>query len=227
MATKAIFYPVKEADVKTYYANAVTQFTNGLATKYGTPAATLASLTASSTNIDTLMQKAFDDEQQAKSSTVAKNNALATAKLDLLRELNRITRLPNWDEADGPLLGIRVQHTPSDPNTAKPVITHITALPEQIILDWVKGDMEGVVIESLVTSGGNQAATAFATPEPPVDNSNPNWATIGSDLKSPYNDTRKNKTGQPEARYYRFRYLKNDMPVGKYSDILQVVAEIY
>jgi hypothetical protein len=46
-------------------------------------------------------------------------------------------------------------------------------------------------------------------------------------LKSPFEDTRKNKKADvPETRYYRFRYLKADTPVGKYCDVLKVNCEV-
>ena len=227
---KGIFYPTTEGLIKPYYENAATQLIGALGVKYGTDAATITALTGHKTQIPLVIQKAFDDAQLAQGSTNAKNTELATAKVDLLRELNRITRLPIWDEADGELLGIRVTHTPGDPNAAKPTISKVTTLPDQIILDWVKGEWGGVIIETLDNTENEPAPPI--PPMPPVppqpEQNNPNWKKLDTDQKSPYEDTRKNSKNQPETRYYRLRYTdKNGKAIGLYSEIVQVAAEIY
>ena len=229
---KRIFYPTTDGAVKPYYDNAATQLIGAVGVKYGTDAATIAALTGHKTQVPLVIQKAFDDAQQAQSSTNAKNTELSTAKLDLLRELNRITRLPIWDETDGQLLGIRVEHTHGDPNTAKPIIGKITELPDQIILDWVKGEWGGVIIESIDMKQQQQPPNPMPTPTPtppvPPTSGDPGWKQIGTDQKSPYEDTAKNQSHQPEVRYYRMRYTdKNGKAIGLYSEIAQVVAEVY
>ncbi len=51
------------------------------------------------------------------------------------------------------------------------------------------------------------------------------WTTIGFDTNSPYTDARAPLVaGQPENRRYRARYIKNDNPVGEWSDIIEVTA---
>lgn len=224
---KAIFYPRNEGDVPAYYDNAATRLIGALGTKYGTDAATIAALTDHKTKIPQVIQKAFDDAQQAQSSTNAKNTELANSKIDLLRELNRITRLPIWEEEDGELLGIRVTHTGGDPNAAKPTISKVTQLPDQIILDWVKGEWGGVIIETIDDTESEPAPPIPPIPTPPAQN-DPNWKKLDTDQKIPYEDTRKNKDHHPETRYYRMRYTDKDgKAIGLYSEIIQVVAEIY
>ena len=113
----------------------------------------------------------------------------------------------NFEEADAEALGIRVHKTPPDYASVVPIVTDITTLPDQIIFDWVKAAMDGVIIESS------------------YDNST--WVKIGTDLKSPFEDKRKNqKVDTPETRYFRFRYIKNDEPVGLYCDVIKVTCEI-
>jgi hypothetical protein len=51
------------------------------------------------------------------------------------------------------------------------------------------------------------------------------WTTIGYDTNSPFNDTRAPLiAGQPENRRYRARYRDDDLPVGEWSDIVEVTA---
>ena len=231
MAKKAIFYPNKEGEIKTFYDNASNLLITTVGAKYGTDAATITALTNHKKQVPLVIQKAFDDNQQSQNSTAAKNTELATAKIDILRELNRITGLPNWDENDGQLLGIRVAHTGGDPNTAQAVMSKVTALPDQIIIDWIKGEWDGIIIESIV-QGEQQKPDPIPpmpNPQPPAQPTagDPGWKKIGEDQKSPYEDTRPNKTHNPELRYYRLRYTKNGKAIGLYSNIFSAVAEIY
>lgn len=226
---KRIFYPRTEGTIKPYYDNAATKLIGAVGTKYGTDAATIAALTAHKTQVPIVIQKAFDDAQQAQSSTNAKNAELATAKLDIMRELTRITGLLIWDETDGQALGIRVEHTHGDPTAAKPIISKITELPDQIILDWVKGEWGGVIIESIKVEQQPPTTTPMP-PMPPTQptTGDPGWKKIGEDQKSPFEDTAKNKDMHPEVRYYRMRYTdKNGKAIGLYSEIVQAVAEVY
>ena len=233
MRKKSNFYPRNEGAVKPYYDNAVTQLAGALGIKYNTDAATLLVLNGHKKQIPLVVQKAFDDNQQAQNSTAAKNTELANSKIDLMREISRITGLPNWDENDGQLLGIRVEHTGGDPNTAQPVMSKVTALPDQIIIDWIKGEWDGIIIESIDL---NQQQKPQDPMQPPMPNpqppaqptaADPGWKKIGEDQKSPYEDTRPNKTHNPELRYYRLRYTKNGKAIGLYSNIFSAVAEIY
>lgn len=70
----------------------------------------------------------------------------------------------------------------------------------KVILDWVKGDFDGVLIES---QRGAETSPSF----------------LDKDFKSPFPDMRPNLVaGQPEKRRYRMMYLLDDEPVGTWSD---------
>lgn len=204
---KAIFYPVQETAVIPFYDNACKKLTGGLATKYAIDIATMSILEGHNTNIPLVIDKALSDKKVAQQSTTLKHGELAKAKKDIMRVFQTIVGASNFEEADAEALGIRVHKTPIDYDNVIPMISDITTLPDQIIFDWVKGSMDGVIIESSYD--------------------NVNWIKIESDTRSPFEDKRKNqKADIPENRYYRFRYFKADTPVGKYSDVIKVVCEI-
>ncbi|HDY86943.1 hypothetical protein LCGC14_1741580 [marine sediment metagenome] len=204
----AIFYPTIEGNITTYYDNITDQLLGAIGTKYGTAGPTQNELNAHKNNIPVVIKKAYDDDQVAQGSTEAKDDELHDAKTDMLRELQRITKLDNWDEADGETLGIRVEKTAPDLDTIKPRISGITSMPEKIEIDWVKQGMQGVII--------------FGS----YDGSN--FTEIGRDSRSPFEDERKNQTpGQPETRHYKLRYVdENQKPVGVESDVVKAVAQI-
>ena len=223
---KAIFYPTVEGEIKDYYDNAADKLNGAIGTKYGTDPAVKALLMGHKANMPIKKAKAFADEQTAQQSFDEKDSEFALGKVNMLLELERITRLPNWDENDAEGLGIRKVKTPVDLNTVKGKISKTTALPEMNVLDWIKAGMEGIIIEGIVEAPQPPQQPMPVPPPPPTQDS-PGWKALGTDQKSPYEDKRLNKTEFPENRYYRIRYIKDDKPVGVYSDIVKVVTEIY
>ena len=205
---KAIYYPRQDTQVTPYYKNAYTQLdTGGLATKYNISPATMTILQGHNTNIPVVINKANADKQIAKESTKHKQERLESARKAIFPVFEAIVAAPNFDEADAELLGIRKTKEPVDYDLVVPEVTKVTNLPDQIVIDWIKGSLDGVVIEC---SYDNVA-----------------WAEIGKDMKSPFEDTRKNKAAHtPEIRYYRLRYFKNDKPVGMYCDVVKVTCDI-
>lgn len=204
---KAIYYPVQETAVIPFYANAYKKLSGGLATKYAIDTATMTILDNHNSNVPLVIDKAVSDKKIAQQSTALKHDELAKAKKDIMRVFQTIVSSPIFEEADAEALGIRVHKIPIDYDNVIPMISDITTLPDQIIFDWVKGSMDGVIIESSYD--------------------NINWIKVGNDTRSPFEDTRKNQKAEtPETRYYRFRYFKADTPVGKYTDVIKVVCEI-
>ena len=205
---KAIYYPRQDTQVAPFYKNACIQLdTGGLATKYNILPATMTILQGHSTNIPLAISKANTDKQVSKESNKLKNEELEKAKKAIMPVFEAIEAAPNFDEADAELLGIRRTKEPVDYDSVIPEVTKVTNLPDQIIIDWIKGSLDGVVIEC---SYDNVA-----------------WAEIGKDMSSPFEDTRKNKAAHiPETRYYRLRYFKNDKPVGQYCDVVKVTCDI-
>ena len=205
---KAIYYPRQDTQVTPYYKNAYTQLdTGGLATKYNISPAKMTVLQGHNTNIPLVISKANTDKQISKESTKLKNEELEQARRDLIPIFEEIEAASNFDEADAQLLGFRKAKELIDYDQVIPEVTKVTNLPDKVIIDWIKGFLNGVIIEC---SYDNVA-----------------WAEIGKDMKSPFEDTRKNKTAHtPETRYYRLRYFKNDKPVGIYCEVVKVTCDI-
>jgi len=201
-----IYYPRPEAEIVGYYNNAVTQLA-GLVAKYGIAPATMTLLQTHNTNVQATYDQAIADASVAHNSNQTKYDEFAQAKIDLLNVFIQIQKAPNFVEGDAELLGFRVITEPIDLRTVKPVISGLTAFPENIIVDWVKGGLDGVKVY------GSYDAL--------------NFTVIGQDSRSPFEDIRKNQTNQPEVRYYKLRYMKDDKLVGVESTIYQILAEIY
>jgi hypothetical protein len=209
---KPIYYPRREGEVSPYYSNLADKLAGPLGVKYGTTGDTINQLNAHKVQIPAKKSKAYADAQIAKHSNAIKKAELAEGKKNAMRELDRITRLAHWDEKDAEHLGIRKERSEKDLKTLKPVITSTKSLPDKIQVKYAKKGMDGVIVETLAED---------------LDKDKPQWIKIGEDQFSPIEDRRLNKTNQPENRFYRLRYIKNDVPIGQYSEIVHVVAQIY
>lgn len=83
------------------------------------------------------------------------------------------------------------------------MISDITVLPEKMLVEWVKGTMDGVLVYASLNGT--------------------DFEEIGSDMGSPFEDTRPNQVADViEIRYYRLRYIKTDKLTGRYSDVVNV-----
>lgn len=125
----------------------------------------------------------------------------------LLSLVQRIKNAPGFNQAIGADLGILPAAARAlAGDVAKPVFA-ATALPgSQVRLDWIKGKLDGVRVESR-----RGAETE--------------WTRLDDDRFSPYADTRPPlQAGQSETRSYRMRYLKKDDPVGSFSDVAMVLT---
>lgn len=204
---KAIYYPLQDTEIIPYYDNAYNKLHDTLAAKYGIQPEEMAIIQSHNTNVPTVIEKAHADRAVSQESTTLKRVELGRAKKDIMRVFQKICNAENFEEADAEALGIRVHKTPPDYNSVVPVITDVTVLPDQVLFDWVKSFLDGVIIEGSYD--------------------NTNWTKIGTDTRSPFEDTRKNqKSDAPEIRYYRFRYFKHDVPVGLYTDVIKVNCDI-
>lgn len=121
--------------------------------------------------------------------------------------VQRIKNAPGYNPAIGADLGI----LPAAARTvavddSKPAFTALALPGSQVRLDWVKGKLDGVRIES--RRGGESE-----------------WTRLDDDRFSPYTDIRLPLApGQSETRSYRLRYLKKDEPVGSFSDVATVLT---
>jgi len=202
----AIYFPIREDEVPPFINNAVKQVTP-LANHYGINREEIKSLETFTVNVPKKINEAVEASNIAQQKTEDKTDELHNCKTDFLRIFRFIQDSPNFREKDAEAIGFRKHHTPPDPHTMKPIVSQVTPTLEKIIIDWVKSGMEGVFIYG--SYDGNT------------------WKKIGRDTRSPYEDERKNQQAQPENRYYKLRYIKNDKPIGLEGDVVKVLAEIY
>jgi hypothetical protein len=178
---KKIFYPRVKGELKDYYDNAADAFAGPLGTKYGTSAGTVTLLNNHKTDGPLKRAKAFADAQIAQMSYDQADAEDAAAKVDMLMEMQRVQRLPIWDETDAEAFGMRKEKTPVDLNTVKGKISKATPLPDKNVIDWIKAGMEGIIIESLVDAlvDAPQQNQEPPLPAPPEQN-DPRWKRIGT-----------------------------------------------
>ena len=209
METKAINVPRNIGDLPPWLENLITRLTGGLDVKYGIDAPTMAALTT--LKGDTLTSI---NEAEAASDAAQEKTAIQKVKIHDMRKEARavLTLIQNHDdfeEADMEALGGRVEHDAPDPNTAQPIVSKITHLPDKIVFDWIKSGWHGIAIQ--------------------VSEDGTDWTYQQPDLRSPWEDTRTNKvSGTPEYRYYRFRYIdKTGQEIGLWTGTIKELVEIY
>ena len=206
MRHPAIHFPSKDGDVPPYLENVFNKLTAGLAVKYGIDVADVTLVSTHKTDILAAIDKSEIDHDTAQASTMDKNNKIHNSKDFVLKMLNDIQDHGDFEEQDAEDLGMRVYTEPVDLETVKPVISRLTVLPEKVIIDFIKGTLEGVLI-----FGSYDGVT---------------FTQIGKDTHSPFEDTRSNASDGAETRYYKLRYFVKDAPVGLESDIVKVVCTI-
>lgn len=137
----------------------------------------------------------------------------------------------DFTRSDGEAMGFLVESPQVNPDTAKPVVSAVTSMMDMIVIDWVKKGMKGVVVFGVVRETIRDLSLKSSSEDDPAGLAIPLnlvWEQLDKDMRSPWEDTRKNLTLMPEIRYYKLRYLwKDDKEVGFESDIVKVVAEIY
>ena len=203
----AIYYPEIKSEIPVYYNGFAAKLPN-YTTKYGILAAEVTVITGHNTQIPLKSNKQKIDSDAAQKSTRQYDEELHDAEIDAKRIINKIVEHASFLPSDGEDLGfIRIKAKP-DIASAKARITGITAMPGEIRIEWIKSIFDGVAVYA---SYDGQ-----------------NFSKLDKDNRSPYDDTRKNKTENvPETRYYKLRFLLNDKEVGLESDVAKKLAEIY
>ena len=165
--------------------------------------AQVASITAQINEIDAVL-KMQADLAKAVETRNQHNDVFAVAYRLAVR---RYKLLPGVDEAIFKAFGwVGDTAAKADVNAAQPHIGHVTVLPGLVELDFVRKGYDGVDGEYSTTGAGD-------------------WTRGEFDNRSPYEDRRPNQVpGQPETRYYRFRYRLQGTPVGQYSEVTSVVV---
>ncbi len=119
----------------------------------------------------------------------------------------RMKAAPGYTDAMGEQL--QIVGDGSDETNLADAKPPFKALPKvgSVILDWTKGDFDGVLIESM-----RGAETTF------------NF--LDKDFKTPFPDMRPNlQAGTPEVRRYRMIYLLDDEVVGVWSDEVVITTK--
>lgn len=139
--------------------------------------------------------------------------------------VQRIKNHPNYNDALGKSLGIIGTEKVIDFENAKVRITLRSTDSDGVALNFVIGNFDGVVVYA--GSYAHKITDATKLGETTIEEPVMIWTELGRAASSPFIDTRLNESNKPETRHYKIRYLKKQIPVGKDSDIISVVATVY
>jgi hypothetical protein len=131
----------------------------------------------------------------------------------------RIKKHPDYNNAIGKLFGIIGTEKNIDFSMLRPKASVKESISNHVALCFTKKSMEGVIIYSIVYPAGIAPPENFETIT--------GWQNIAKVNHSPYFDIRPNKSKVPELRLYKLVYFMNDKIVGKESEIIKVMAEVY
>lgn len=202
---KQDFIPTRDNDYLAWDDNLVARLP-GLATKYNVPTAQVTAATAANTDL----HAKSTDANQKQTTAKAANGTFRTTKrtvIDSRRALARqIKGQPNYDVADGDLMGIEGPEDTTDLTNKKPTLRlRGAATAGHAEIDFDKSVSDGVRIES---KRGSETAFSF----------------LAIDSVPTYVDNRANLGTGPETRQYRAQYILNDEPIGQVSEILTVTV---
>lgn len=128
----------------------------------------------------------------------------------LRRMVQRIQALPSYSDELGEEFGFLhgTRELRPEAEIAKPSGRAIGQPDSEVRVEFTKSAFDGVLIESRRTGQDE-------------------WRRLAIDNFSPYVDSRPLfKSGRPEVREYRMRFLMRDEPVGEWSDILVATASL-
>ncbi len=219
--TKKVSFPTQQGEVSPFVDNVDEKLNaGGLGAKYGINAVDMAKSTDFKTNIPLKVSQAESAVATAQALNASKDSIIYDAKLFYNDMGHAIQKHASYDPIDMEALGFFKIETPPDPNLAKPVVSAITVLSDQVIIDWSRGRWQGIVIYA-----GYDGV---------------NWTKLDKDFRSPYEDIRKNQGGGPtmptpgpgpvasgpETRWYKLRYLQNDVEIGQ-ELVVKTIADIH
>jgi hypothetical protein len=127
----------------------------------------------------------------------------------LRQMIQRILAAPKYTEAIGQELDIvGGEEAAIDRATAKPTAKAVALPGNEVRIEFVKANFDGVLIE------GRRSGES-------------DWSALGTDNYSPYLDSRAPLAGgKPEIREYRLRYLLKDEPLGEWSDTISASTRV-
>ena len=169
-------------------------------------------------------QDAADAKATASAAVHTAQNDRATSEMLLRRLVQVIKNSSAYTDVIGTDLGIIGAEQVVDYNNVKPKVAQVLVHPDMVIIDWIKGPHQGVAIYADVrTAQNSELNPGEVTPQMAAQIQ---WEEIGRDMRSPFEDRRSNISANPEFRYYKLRYLRNDQPIGLDSDIIKVLTDI-
>ena len=182
-------------------------FSTKLASHASTLGVAPADVSQFQTDLTTIRQK-LSDVQTKKTSLDSSVESKEATLVEIAKRLRDavvvIKRKSGYTDSIGADLGIISSSMEPTDGLPKPEF-QTTILPDKVRLDWVKGNSDGVVVQS---KRGNEAE----------------YTTLGRDTISPFDDERPCLTsGTPEMRMYRVRYLRGDDEVGDWSNESRVL----
>jgi len=195
--TKAIFFPREDGSVPAHVNNVNEKITTGgLGVKYDWTPAEVGALGTFASKIPTDISAAEAASQTAQGLNNAKDKRIHDCELFLNDKGHYMQKHANYDPQDLEAMGMYVNHTPPDPDTAKPEVKP-TVLPDMVRHDWLKKSWGGVLV--------------WTSPDGITWSNQPQ-----TDTRSPWEDTRPNAVPNvAEIRHYKFRYFdKAGKPIG-------------
>lgn len=176
------------------------------ATNLGFTATDTTAVTTNNTELHTTSAAATSAVASAQQAVAAKDATRKKVDLATRALVRRIKAHPSYTPAIGAQLGIEGPDVVVDLSEAKPVLTATPQMSGLVVIDFVKGESDGV---NLYSRRGAETAFTF----------------LARDTASPYVDNRLPLVaGQPEQRHYKAMYVLDDDEVGLPGDELAVTT---
>ena len=176
------------------------------ATTVGLASADTTMVTTHNTELHTTVTDAVTATAGAQKAVATKDAARKRIDVATRALVRRIKAHPNYTPAIGAQLGIEGPDVVVDLSEAKPVLTATPQMSGLVVIDFVKGQSDGV---NLYSRRGAETAFTF----------------LARDTASPYIDNRLPLVaGQPEQRHYKAMYVLDDDEVGLPGDELAVTT---
>lgn len=203
---KQDFIPDRDNDYLAWDDNLVARLAGGLGTKYNISSTRVTAAQTENTDLHTKATDATAKKTAAKSSTATYRTKQRTVKGNRRALAREIKGQPNYDPADGILMGIEGPEDTTDLTHAKPTLrVKGSPVSGHVHVDFDKSVSDGVRIES---RRGSESGFSF----------------LATDTFPDYDDTRPNLGTGPETRQYRAQYILGDDPIGEMSEILTVTV---
>jgi len=172
----------------------------------GLATADITAVTTNNTELHTTVTDAVTATAGAQKAVATKDATRKRIDVATRALVRRIKAHPNYTPAIGAQLGIEGPDVVVDLSEAKPVLTATPQMSGLVVIDFVKGESDGV---NLYSRRGTETAFTF----------------LARDTASPYIDNRLPLVaGQPEQRHYKAMYVLDDDEVGLPGDELAVTT---